>query len=224
MGLVVGGLGLLVPMFSAMPYYRFSTSSAWGSYSGTKNAWDSWPSVLGMLLLLVGSLAVAAAASGLLNSLGKNVSLVRLGGAGVNSLALLLLVVSAFYWSDYSRYIGYSNDLGIKQTRHVGFFFILLFALAAVALSWYVWMKTKNDIPVAPAGFGQAPQGYGQPPAAPGQPQAPGYGQQPPAPPVAPGGYGPPPAADGYGQPPAPPAPGGYGPPPASGSYGPPQG
>ncbi|MDR3068883.1 MAG: hypothetical protein LBU50_05205 [Cellulomonas sp.] len=220
MGLAVGGLGLLVLLvFSFLPYYRVAVDSTWGDYSESSNAWDSWASVLGIVLLVLGALVVAAASSGLLNSLGRNLALVRLGGAAVTSLALVFFVVSAFYWSDYSKHIGSSgDDWGIKQTRHVGFYFILLLAIAAAGLSWYVWLKTKNVVPAAPAGFGQAPQGYSQPP-------APGYAQQPPAPP-APGTYDQPPAppAPGtYDQPPAPPAPGGYGQPPAPG-YGSPQG
>ena len=245
MGLVVGGLGLLVLLvFSFMPYYRAKVSvTGYGSSAGNSNAWDSWVSILGIILLVLGSLAVAAAASGLLNSLGKNLALIRLVGAGVASLAVLLFLVSMFYWPNYSDaksaygYYGFGNSgVHVSQSRHIGFFFILLLALAAAGLSWYVWLKTKDVVPPAPVarpqGFGQAPvaPGYGQPPVQPpaapgyGQPPAPGYGQppaapgygQPPMPPSQPpAGYQPPPPpqAPGYGQPPAPPAPPSYGPP-----------
>ncbi len=228
MGLVAGGLSLIVILvFSFFPYYRVKAGSRGYSASENTNAWDSWVSVLGIVLLLLGALAVAAASSGLLNSLGRNLPVVRLAGAAVTSLALLLFLLSWFYWPDFSDAKSAADGWGlsISQTRHVGFYLILLFALAIVGLSWYVWTKTKDAVPASSTGFGQVPQGYGQAPAAPGygqQPPAPpapggGYGQQPPAPPAPGGGYAqqppaPPAVPGGHDQqPPAPPAPGGHG-------------
>ena len=157
---LVGALVLLSLLaLSFAPYYRADAS--YGGYSDTRStdAWDSWVSVLGVVALLLGSLAVVVALSRLPDGRSRNLTLV--GGATATSLALLLVLVSLRYWPDYSDWTAAVADTGVvvSQTRQVGSYAMVLLAVVTVGLSWALVGRSRrtrsaNGVP----GDGHAPR------------------------------------------------------------------
>ncbi len=202
-GWVVGGLGLLVILpLSFLPYYHADASYMGYSDTRTTDAWDSWISVVGLVLVLLGSGTVAAAASGRLAGRGRAMALV--GGAVATTTALPFFLSSRSSWPDFSDWNDAVSATGVNlsQARGVGFFLVLLFAAVIGGLSWTLlglsWRAratTKDGIPSravlspgdqAPTGDGlpQAP-GLGQPSSAPAAHRQPPV--HPPSPPTADG-------------------------------------
>lgn len=133
--LVVTGLGLLgVLVGSFLPYYRVEASYMGYSDTHSTNAWDSWVSMLGVILLLLGCLA--AAASELLDGRRRRLALV--GGAAAASLTLPCLLVSLFAWPDYSAWKSAVSGTGVhmSQARDVGSYLVLALAVMIAGLSW----------------------------------------------------------------------------------------
>jgi len=213
------GAALLALIFSLLPYYTVKASLLGASYTQSANAWGSWASVLGVILVVLGGAAVALIVFGILPAaLHSTVRLAALGGFG---LGWLLIVISLFYVPGLGGTSGsVMKAMGVSIGRGIGAWVTVLCATVALGVSVWLFLKAGPTNRPALAGLiphgapgAVPPGGFRVPPQAPppgfGAPQ-PGFGAPPQAPPFqAPGGFGVPPQApppQAYpppGQPPA---------------------
>ena len=134
----VGGAGVLVLALSPLPYYRAVGGA--GSWETWASAWGSLRSTVGVLALVVGTVVVAVAAS---RPATANMRGLQVAGAVTSTVGLGFFVASWFtsWWP--SRYT--------TETRHVGFYLLVLLAAAAAALSWYLSARSRTSASTAAA-------------------------------------------------------------------------
>lgn len=185
---VVAGAGILTFIFGLFPYY---TIDLFGVHKSA-GAFDVWPSMLGVLLALAGSLSAASSLFGVVKSVdGKSSYLFPLIGLGGG----FLLILISWFW-----YPG-AGDLGSLIGRGFGFYMALICSAAGAAVAAFNFLGSKGQAQAiagfAPTGYGPvAPMapGYPQPYPQPGSPMPPQQGpyaqpqppQQPPVPPTQP--------------------------------------
>ncbi|MGH8961538.1 MAG: hypothetical protein ACRDWT_10060 [Jatrophihabitantaceae bacterium] len=225
-------LGFLAFIFSFFTYYTFDAKADAGCDSSSgdvcsigNSAWHGFFGWFGVLLVLVGAIAVATAVFAPRAALPVPARLLAVAGLGLGAICTLL-ALAVVPDGEYQGQRIPSDNSEVDAGHGWAYWLVLICALGALVLAILRLQQTggarlssamDGSAPLgagypagAPAGYGPPsqspgygpPQGYGPPPQPP-----PGYG----APPQAPPGYGPPPQA--YGAPPQAPPPG-YGPPP----------
>ncbi|MDR0836841.1 MAG: hypothetical protein LBM94_01255 [Propionibacteriaceae bacterium] len=181
------GAGVLALLVSFLPAYYKVTVSIFGfNQSESVNAWNGFFSWVGVLLLLAGAALAADHALGLVGLLkGQTLGYGLLGAFGGGALLTLLALfvdpgVEGVSASDLEQY-------GITIGRGIGYWLILLLALAGTAAAFLVYTELGKAGAAAPAQVapGFAPAGYGAP---------------------APAGFGAPAPAQPWGAPPTGPA------------------
>ncbi|MCL2468217.1 MAG: hypothetical protein FWF02_11065 [Micrococcales bacterium] len=132
MGLVAAATSLVLLTVSFMPnrlgmghFLHFDVT-----------AWRSWLSMVGIIAVVLGTLGMAVAASGVLNRPGSGI-------AALVSLALVLLVVLAPCWPTRR------TVFGLWPWTDMCFFLVVVLVVVVAGLSWRTWVlgHQSNQVP-----------------------------------------------------------------------------
>jgi len=211
--LVMGG-GLLAFIFSFLPAFKITGFSCSGSMGGglftcddvntytssmfagvdtSVNAWSLFLAWFGALLVLFAAIVVAAKVFANINQ--PMLPMIALGLSGIGFILLFIALfvspTNSTIQAGLAQLNGTGMTLGLNWTREVGFWLMLVCALAALAGAVMMFMGTQKKVPQATyGGYGAPATGYAQPQPGFAQPQQAQFPQQ--APQVPPDGQVPP--------------------------------
>ncbi|MDR1806721.1 MAG: hypothetical protein LBR33_02185 [Propionibacteriaceae bacterium] len=144
-GLAAGVAALLVFALSFLPYYTYKVEVFGYALADSVTAWDAWPSVTGILLILAGAIPLTALAVESRPTRSALRSVARIGAAALLTVGWVCLLVSLFYMPGEPSVTGLGLEDIFSVGRHVGCWLVFAAATVAMVLGWWSAVASRRD-------------------------------------------------------------------------------